>query len=857
MIKRVRIQFKSTNTGFSNERQDGEIMKRLFLLATIMLSGLTLLGQGAELVQAGSIDYIIPTSNNRAPELFNSQPGVDPPAFAVVSSSFTDAVLGGFMAAGADDFTVPSCGWQITEVTAFGNYSDPAMTGSSGPATSVNIYILGDAGGLPDTTNLSAGAIYAAEGLSYTELDAVNGGDFEIQLPGGGVFLTAGTYWLVVQANIELLAVGQWNWTESSLTPNSGTTNGNESAWFQISAGVASPITGNAECVGAWNARVTSCQMTRSPDTNPPADRDFAFRLGGTDYTTGQGVTIAPTALFTTEDGSAVQYSVVLDTPPSAGATVTVTPASGDVTEGTVSGALMFTIANWDIPQMVTVTPGASGDGNDGDVMYSITHGVSTTGTCYSGVTAGNVDVTNANIEGVATIIVDPASGLVVSEDGVTTAIFTVSAVGTPTADVTVDLTNNSPTEVTLSSASAVMTAGNGYSVDITVTGVADDVVENPMPFSVTTEAAVSGDLAYAGVNPPDVAGTVTDSNTAAITVTPNQTPLQTTEVGGTDTIDYVLTAQPTADVTFTLNSDDPAEGSVAPASLTFTNANWDTPQTVTVTGVDDDIDDGLTDYNIIATPTTSTDPFWVGVQAVSVAAQNADDGDTAGVSADDLGGVETAELGNTTDTFTVVLDSEPVFDTTITVTSSDTSEGLLSSTGGAPFTTSVDLFFSAATWDVPQTVTVQGQTDGIVDGDITYPVNLTVASGDPLYDGIAAPSVSVTNLNEDLCGPMSLEVSVGSSIIACGSEGCVFDLYDSCEDPLLFLGTFTIPAGGCVDTGIIAEPDACYIATATGFPTVILAGPATTVPTLGEWGLIALITLFAGAGLVFLRRRA
>ena len=69
-----------------------------------------------------------------------------------------------------------------------------------------------------------------------------------------------------------------------------------------------------------------------------------------------------------------------------------------------------------------------------------------------------------------------------------------------------------------------------------------------------------------------------------------------------------VLNAQPTADVTIALSSSDTTEGTVLPASLTFTAANWNMPQTVTVTGVDDALDDGDVAYTIVTAPATSTD---------------------------------------------------------------------------------------------------------------------------------------------------------------------------------------------------------------------------------------------------------
>ena len=68
------------------------------------------------------------------------------------------------------------------------------------------------------------------------------------------------------------------------------------------------------------------------------------------------------------------------------------------------------------------------------------------------------------------------------------------------------------------------------------------------------------------------------------------------------------------------LSSSDTTEGTVGPASLTFTTANWNMAQTVTVTGVDDAVVDGDVAYTIVtaaggehATRTTaaSMPPTW------------------------------------------------------------------------------------------------------------------------------------------------------------------------------------------------------------------------------------------------------
>ena len=68
-----------------------------------------------------------------------------------------------------------------------------------------------------------------------------------------------------------------------------------------------------------------------------------------------------------------------------------------------------------------------------------------------------------------------------------------------------------------------------------------------------------------------------------------------------------VLDTQPTANVTIALSSSDLTEGMVAPSSLTFTTANWNVAQTVTVTGVDDLFQDGNFAYTIVTAPAHGT----------------------------------------------------------------------------------------------------------------------------------------------------------------------------------------------------------------------------------------------------------
>ncbi|NBC32834.1 MAG: hypothetical protein GVY13_09195 [Alphaproteobacteria bacterium] len=103
---------------------------------------------------------------------------------------------------------------------------------------------------------------------------------------------------------------------------------------------------------------------------------------------------------------------------------------------------------------------------------------------------------------------------------------------------------------------------------------------------------------------------------------------LATSEAGGTDTFDVVLTRQPSDDVTITVASDDTSEGTASPNTLVFTPNNFDTPQTVTVTGVDDTIPDGDQQYAVVTAPAMSNDPSFNGLDPFDVVLMNFDDED-------------------------------------------------------------------------------------------------------------------------------------------------------------------------------------------------------------------------------------
>src|SRR5262249_10524322 len=161
-------------------------------------------------------------------------------------------------------------------------------------------------------------------------------------------------------------------------------------------------------------------------------------------------------------------------------------------------------------------------------------------------------------------------------------------------------------------------------------------------PYQILVQPAVSTDPHYSGRDGADVSATNSDNDVAGITVTP-VAGLVTTEAGGTATFTVRLTSQPDADVAIPVASNDASRAAASPGSLRFTAADWNVPQTVTVTGVNDFVVDGDIGYGIVTSPATSTDVHYSGMDAADVAVTNQDD-DVAGFTVSPLAGLTTTE---------------------------------------------------------------------------------------------------------------------------------------------------------------------------------------------------------------------
>jgi len=256
----------------------------------------------------------------------------------------------------------------------------------------------------------------------------------------------------------------------------------------------------------------------------------------------------------------------------------------------------------------------------------------------------------------------------------------------------------------------------NGSPATIDLDGLARDGVPD------------AGCYEFTSFTPPPVTPGITVLPTAGLT---------TGEDGTSDTFIVALTTAPAYPVTIPLSSSDAGEGTVSPASLTFTPMNWYAPQTVTVKGVNDVLVDGDIAYTVLVGPAVSNDPGYNGLEAADVGVTNVDN-DSVGIIVNPTAGLKTSQWGGS-DTFTVVLNSLPTAPVNVSLSSSDTSAGLASPQA---------LTFTPRNWNLPQTVTVTGQSSGVV-GDVPYTIITAPAvSDDPDYNELDPDDVGVTNVD-------------------------------------------------------------------------------------------------------------
>ncbi|GDY11708.1 hypothetical protein LBMAG53_05860 [Planctomycetota bacterium] len=478
------------------------------------------------------------------------------------------------------------------------------------------------------------------------------------------------------------------------------------------------------------------------------------------------GVTVTPLAGLTTSEAGAVAiFTVRLNTTP--GANVTIAVTSSNTNEATVSpNSLSFTSTT---PQLVTVT-GVDDDVDDGNQTVTIQLGSCVSAdSSYSGINPPDVAITNLD-DDTAGGIVDTGGSLLVVE-GSTTDTYTIRLSTRPTGTVTVQLTPSNQLTVdtdggTAGDQTSLVFSTTDFSTPKTVTvrAVDDSIAEG---FHTGTIAHSTTGGGFDGVSLPTVTATIADNDNPGFVISAVAGTI--TESGGTATFSVRLANQPGAAVSVAVSSSDLTEGTVSPSSLSFTPANWNTAQTVTVTGQDDAVADGNVAWTVVLAAATSTDPLYNGIDPADVDVVT-NDNDVAGVTIAQTGGGTAVAEGGFNDTWTIVLNSKPTASVTVTVSS--TSSQVIVDADSSSVGDQSTVSFTPVTWNVPRTIAVRAVDDAIVEGPHNASITMTVSGGG--YGAVTIPSVAVDVTDND---SPSVVVTQTSGTTAVG-EGGLTDTY-------------------------------------------------------------------------------
>ena len=395
-----------------------------------------------------------------------------------------------------------------------------------------------------------------------------------------------------------------------------------------------------------------------------------------------RGVELSATAL-TVPEGESWTYTVMLSSQPAG--PVTVTPSVSGSPDVTVSpSALTFTAADWDRAQTVTVS--AAPDADAATDRATVSHAVSGGG--YGSVTAADVAVTVADDETASTGVTLTVSDEAVDEDAGATAITVTGTLnGAPgTSDTAVRVSvsgGTASTEDFAAVADFTLTIAAGQAsgtASFTLTPVDDAIDEGD------ETVRVAGTAQGLEVTPATV--TIEDDDARGIAVSAT---VLTVPEGGGRTYTVALASQPTGPVTVALSATGSPDVTVSPAVLTFTAADWDRAQTVTVS-----------------------------------AAQDADAGDDAAtishtISGGDYGSVTAGDVG-------VNVEDDDTASTRVVLTVSPPS--VEEDAGPTPVTLTGTLDEAVRTSDTAVTVTVSAGTASTKDFAAVADFTLTIAAG-------------------------------------------------------------------------------------------------------------------------------
>ncbi len=204
------------------------------------------------------------------------------------------------------------------------------------------------------------------------------------------------------------------------------------------------------------------------------------------------------------------------------------------------------------------------------------------------------------------------------------------------------------------------------------------------------------------------------------------------TEGGTNGAFTVVLATVPSANTTVTINPDVSGQCTFAPTTLTFTPANYNVAQTVTVTAVNDLISEATTTCTTGAITAAGSNYLTVTGTPPTFTVIDNDQGVLI------TNTVPTATEGGATGAFTARLSTLPTGNVTVTIAADASGQCTF-----APTT----LTFTVLNWNVAQTVTTTAVNDVVVEGTHSCTTGAIVGNGGGYVNAAGtAPTFTITD---------------------------------------------------------------------------------------------------------------
>ncbi|MEB3200387.1 MAG: Calx-beta domain-containing protein [Synechococcaceae cyanobacterium] len=281
-----------------------------------------------------------------------------------------------------------------------------------------------------------------------------------------------------------------------------------------------------------------------------------------------------------------------------------------------------------------------------------------------------------------------------------------IQAGGRPNLKIAASLWDSSGTLVATSNSST----GTGASFDLNLAAGRYSLSIDGVGTGSPTATTPTGFTDYGSLGQYLLSGVVQEASGLVVSAPAE---LRTAEDGTAVTFSVALAQAPTATVTVAVSSDTPAEGVPQPSSLTFTTDNWATPQTVTVSGVDDAVEDGRQSYSIRLDASASADPWYASRPVKTLNFVNDDDdGPGLSLSGPVVPALEGVDAGVS---FALTLSRASAVPVTVTVKTVDGS-----AKAGSDFVGGVQTI-DFAVGQTSRTVSVQVIDDSVIEPDESF----------------------------------------------------------------------------------------------------------------------------------------